>query len=383
MSEPPADASPEAGGPRAGAAPRRLVRVLAAAWIAFAAVAVLALAGELWLRVDHRRSLAVAERVGKGNVFFAHMAHMNAGDHSLWAERWSRYRPGAKAELEVDGERFRVEINSEGYRTREFARPKPAGLLRVACIGGSTTVAGRTNEETYPALLEAALRARHPGLGVEVLNLGVSGINNEHWLARLDEVLAFEPDLLVHYEAINDISWRQLPRFAEAHPWRKLAYRSLLLERLFPLPVEALDPYLDDTLRSLGDIAGRCRERGVLFLAGSFSGPDPERLDDETRRHLDVSAEFWFRRFPMRSYATWARILARYNPRFEAFARERHFPHALVHERLADPRLYVDVCHFTPKGIGLLADAFLPEVDALLRSTPEYRRWAGSSRPAL
>jgi hypothetical protein len=55
-------------------------------------------------------------------------------------------------------------MTSEGYRMREIALPKPAGLVRVVCIGGSTTVAGRTNDETYPALPERKLQARFPGL---------------------------------------------------------------------------------------------------------------------------------------------------------------------------------------------------------------------------
>ena len=45
--------------------------------------------------------------------------------------------------------RARIPELARDHRTREFERPKPAGLLRVVCIGGSTTVAGRTNEETY------------------------------------------------------------------------------------------------------------------------------------------------------------------------------------------------------------------------------------------
>ena len=92
-----------------------------------------------------------------------------------------------------------IQINSQGFRTHEFAVPKPAGLVRVVCIGGSTTVAGRTNEETYPRLVEAKLR-RPPaaGLPVEVLNPGVSGVSHEHWLDRLDRVFAYDPDVVVH-----------------------------------------------------------------------------------------------------------------------------------------------------------------------------------------
>ena len=91
-----------------------------------AAVVVLALAGELWLRLQRREAVQASERFRATNVFFANGMELNAGNHSLWQERWQEYLPGAKLDVTVGGERFVVEMNSEGYRTHEFAIPKPA-----------------------------------------------------------------------------------------------------------------------------------------------------------------------------------------------------------------------------------------------------------------
>jgi lysophospholipase L1-like esterase len=358
----------------------RVVRALGFAWLALAAAVIAGLAGELWLRVEWYQRLKVAERFGASNVFFANLTELNAGDRTLWAKPWFKYRPGARAEVTAGGEHFVIQINSHGFRTHEFPLPKPRGLVRVVCIGGSTTVAGRTNDETYPALLEAKLRARHPGLPVEVLNLGVSGVTHEHWLTRLDRVFAYEPDVVVQYEAINDISWRQLPRFAQAHPFWRVARSSLLFDRLFPFPFDALEPYLADSLDTLGAIATACRERGIEYLAASFASPDLRRMSPEMTSHLDISSEFWGRRFPMHSYATYAAILERYNRRFVEYVHRHHIAHVLVHEQITDPALFIDVCHFTPPGIELLAESFLPTVDGLLTQVPAYRAWAASAR---
>ena len=125
--------------------------------------------------------------------------------------------------------------------------------------------------------------------------------------------------MIVQYPGVNDISWRALPHFANAHPGRGRYYQSLLVQRLFPFPVEELDPYLEETFTTLGDTERACRERGVACLVGSFASPDPDETRGEFRKHLDYNAEFWFRRFPLHSYATWARVVGRYNELFVRF----------------------------------------------------------------
>jgi lysophospholipase L1-like esterase len=356
------------------------VRALAAAWLVLALAVLAALAGELWLRFERWRDVAATERFRAANVFFAHGMELNAGDHSLWRERWQEYEPGARLDVTVAGERFVVEMNSQGYRTHEFAVPKPKGLVRVVCIGGSTTVAGRTNDETYPALLERKLRARFPGLAIEVLNLGVSSVTTQYWLARLDRVLSYEPDVVVQYQAVNDIAWWHLRRYADAHPWRRLAYRSLLAQRLSPFPVESLDPYLDETYATMGATARACEDRGVAYLGATFAYPDPARVRGDFRRALDDSAAFWTRWLPMPSYATWAAIVARHNRRLAESHWRSHVPCVPVHEKLADPALFIDVCHFTPEGIDRLAEAFLPAVADLVEDTAAFREWRSRAR---
>jgi hypothetical protein len=244
-------------------------------------------------------------------------------------------------------------------------------------------VAGRANEETYPAFLQAKLRARFPRLDLEVLNLGVSGMTTEHWQWRLGEVLSYEPDVVIQYQAANDISWRHLPRYAKDHPLRGWLYRSPLHQRLFPFPVEALDPYLEETFDTLGVIAGACRERGISYLASSFAAPDPKRMSGDLRRHLDHNMEYWTRRFPLHSYETWAAIVARHNRLFVDFAHRQHVVHVLPHETLDEPTLFIDVCHFTPEGIERLADVFLLTVAGLVEATPAHALWAGRSSECL
>ncbi len=363
-----------------GLRPRLLVRALAALWLALAGLLLAGLVGELGLRIDRARSLRASARYRSGNVFFAHTPELNAATRSLWLKPWFKYRPGARAELVAGGERFLVEINSRGFRSREFAVPKPPGLVRVVCIGGSTTVAGRSNDETYPAHLERMLRARHPGLALEVLNLGVSGVTTEHWLERIDRVLVFEPDVIVQYQGINDIAWRHLPRFADAHPLRRQAYRSLLAERLSPFPVDEIEPELARTFDTLGAMAEICGKHRIGYLLGTFAAPDLSRASEEFRRHLDVDTEFWTQRFKLRSAASYAAILERYNELFVGFLQRRHLAHVLVHERLADPALFIDSCHFTPEGIRRLAEELRPGVEALLRDAPGYRSFSERRR---
>jgi hypothetical protein len=355
-------------------------RILASVWLFVAGATIALLAGELWLRVARWQALGVEERYRKANVFFANAMELNVGDHSVWERRWYSYRPGARVEVVSGGERFVVEINSRGYRTHEFEVPKPPGTVRVVCIGGSTTVAGRTNDETYPALLEKRLRTLHPGLPIEVLDLGVSGVTSGYWFGELHEVLAFQPDVVVHYQAINDLSWEQLPRYAAAHPWRRLAASSLLFDRLFPLRGQDLVPYLEDTIGTFAAIARGCRKSGVVYLGSTFAGPDPRRVTGDFARHLDLNTEFWGRYFPMHRYSTLAAILAVHNRLLVDFARREHFAYALVHESLEDPALYIDVCHFTPEGISRLAEAFLPAVEGLVEGTGAYKAWAAARK---
>jgi hypothetical protein len=351
-------------------------------------VPIVGLSGELLLRFQRAAALRVEADFRRRNPnAFETTEVREAADRSLWKRRWRQYRPGARLETTVGGERFVVEINSLGFRTREFSPAKPPGTIRVACLGGSTTVQGRTNGETYPAILEKRLSETHPAHTIEVLNLGVSGVSSAHWLERAAELFRYEPDVVVQYEAVNDIMWGALPRFAAAHPWRRRLHTSLLLERLFPIGPYELDHDLSQIVENQVRLARMCLDHHAHHIAGSFAAPDYALASADVRDHLDINTSEWTGdrgSIPLWRYADYARILSRYDELLEEAASSQRLEGVMVGRTLGDPGLFVDICHMNQDGIARLAEAFLPAVGAAVEgATPVAResRDAGEKGP--
>jgi lysophospholipase L1-like esterase len=336
-------------------------------YLALVCLVIAGLGGEVFLRRERR----LAERDAEGYLsrsLYGNSWERQAAARPLWRHGrvWEEYKPNAQLDVTVGEEHYSVRINSLGFRTREFQEKKPPGTLRVLCLGGSTTVGGRTNDETYPAILERRLREGHPRLPLEVLNLGVSGTASDHWLSRREKLLGFEPDLVVDYGAINDLAWRDLPRYAASHPWRRTLQKSLLLERLFPIPPRDFDPLFRGTLENFRTMGEVCRAHGVRYLVGSFAAPDYGAAPLSFRRYLDVNLDFWTTNLPLHDYREYEALLARYNDLFELFVHDHHMAHVLVHRLIREPLLFTDVCHLTPEGTARLAEAFLPAVSQIL-----------------
>ena len=76
---------------------------------------------------------------------------------------------------EIAGLPYTVTTNAQGLRgQRPVAQAKPAGTLRVLCLGDSFTYGvGVDDIYAYPQLLEKVLQKRLPGRKVEVVNAGV------------------------------------------------------------------------------------------------------------------------------------------------------------------------------------------------------------------
>lgn len=100
-------------------------------------------------------------------------------------------------------------INSLAYRGSEIAPQKPAGTLRIACLGGSTTFCAEVNAdaETWPEQIATLLRAKLPDLPIEVFNAGIPGIGIDETRTDYEaRVAACDPDVIVLYHATNDLS---------------------------------------------------------------------------------------------------------------------------------------------------------------------------------
>jgi len=102
-----------------------------------------------------------------------------------------------------------IHVNSLGFRGAEIERPKPAQRVRVAFLGGSTTFCGEASslETTWPEQVVQGLRAAASDLEFVCVNGGGPGYSTAELLPNLEfRVAPLEPDVLVLYEATNDLT---------------------------------------------------------------------------------------------------------------------------------------------------------------------------------
>jgi lysophospholipase L1-like esterase len=102
-----------------------------------------------------------------------------------------------------------IAINSLGFRGPGIPREKPPGTIRVAFLGGSTTFCAEVsgNEAAWPHLVWQRLQAEFPGASFDYVNAGVPGYGLDAILRNLRERVApLAPDVIVIYEATNDLS---------------------------------------------------------------------------------------------------------------------------------------------------------------------------------
>jgi hypothetical protein len=95
----------------------------------------------------------------------------------------------------------RLTHNSFGCRGPEFARQKPAGTVRIAALGGSSTYCvGVSDDETWEYFLNRQL-----GTNFEVINMGLPGGASPE--ALIQSALLFsetKPDVALYYLGWND-----------------------------------------------------------------------------------------------------------------------------------------------------------------------------------
>lgn len=98
--------------------------------------------------------------------------------------------------------------NREGFSDRRHPLEKPAGTIRVAALGGSTTY-GKGN---WPERL-AKLSKHDGGPAFEVLNFGMAGYTSLESLINLAiNVQDYHPDFVVIHHALNDVMPRLYPK---------------------------------------------------------------------------------------------------------------------------------------------------------------------------
>ena len=171
-----------------------------------------------------------------------------------------------------------VHFNARGQRAtnvRDLPLPKPAGVFRIVCTGGSSTfdLLAPDDAATWPARLGTLLAPR-----VDVANAGFPGWTTLESLVSLEiRDVDLAPDLVVVYAGVNDLQPAGHVPFTADY---SLGHADILprVTGVAPIPVRAV-------ARSvfLEFLLGRLRPRAaapVEGFAAAWAWPEGKRQDD-------------------------------------------------------------------------------------------------------
>jgi len=86
-----------------------------------------------------------------------------------------------------------------------FLVPKPKGMFRIFCLGGSTTVGyPYWYIGSFSTFLRDRLRKLFPERNIEIINLGLTATNSYTVLDMARELVDYEPDLFLVYDGHNE-----------------------------------------------------------------------------------------------------------------------------------------------------------------------------------
>jgi len=232
-----------------------------------------------------------------------------------------------------------IRTNARGLRGADVAMPKPAGCLRIACLGDSYTFGSGVREgETIPDRLATELRSQGAGACVEVVNLGIEGANAYDNTARLEALaIPLDPDVVVYFFLFNDV-W-QMERGVEWMANRrrqpedgKSAQRAARRQSYL---VRYLAPRAANLARALGrDASGKLEGWDAQFVAGVPAWENTkERILRARDRCREGGVTFVLALLPAFAALTdGAYPLARYRAEVLAFCREAGIDSVDLHE---------------------------------------------------
>ncbi len=147
------------------------------------------------------------------------------------------------------------------FNEQSFAATKSDKSFRIFCVGGSTTY-GRpyADRTSYVGWVRRLLAASHPDLDLEVINAGGISYASYRVAALVDELVAYQPDLLIIYTGHNE--------FLEERTYGHL--KSLSTSR-----------------RWLGQLAANSRTAAVLHRVIGAPRPPRSRIGAEVDEILD------------------------------------------------------------------------------------------------
>jgi lysophospholipase L1-like esterase len=298
-------------------------------------------------------------------------------------------RPG----YAISGNRLNIRINSLGFRGGEFQKHKPAGTIRIVCLGASTTFNAEvsSNDATWPARLQARLREAYPGKRIEVINAAVGGYTSAENLRNLKyRVLPLDPDLVIYYEANNEIvkdtrelamregigqqsgppAW--LSPLTKASLMADLAYKNLAILSRSRGGGRTIDRIPADLpshfIATLDEMHAELAKRNIPMVLSTFI-VKYRRSQDRATQIKNADVAFYY--MPWMSIDGMLDAMDRYNAAILEYGRTNDVP--VVDDRdviPADPEHFSDCMHLVDKGAEVMADRFARHLrsNALLTS---------------
>jgi tetratricopeptide (TPR) repeat protein len=154
-------------------------------------------------------------------------------------------------ETTLDGEPALRVTHHDVYRERNIVFPvqKPANTFRVFSFGGSASAGWpHPPERIYTEFLRAALARAYPDRNIEVINLGAHAFAAYRVRLVFNQVIDYDPDLVIIYSGNNEFLERRRYPDASAGPRRleRFANRSVLFRLVagsrWLFPNSTLDP---------------------------------------------------------------------------------------------------------------------------------------------
>ncbi len=119
--------------------------------------------------------------------------------HVVWGKTYYQMNPNVKYRY------FGTSAFQPSTSPREFQVPRPKGVYRIFCLGGSTT-AGYPYwfNGAFPAYLETRLSKIFPEKKIQVINLGMVATNSYTALDITRELAKYQPNLIIYYGGHNE-----------------------------------------------------------------------------------------------------------------------------------------------------------------------------------
>jgi len=281
--------------------------------------------------------------------------HKNTGGMVFDKDIVYTYKPNSISE--------NVKLNNLGAVGDDLSLEKDGNEIRIILLGGSTSF----NEE-YVAIVKRIVSARHRDLSVKVVSWGKPRYTSYNNKVNFEKnILSYKPDIVALYMGINDNLYNAFP-WLDGLPdigyfnWCtvnesiavKLVKYFFIDKRIRSKPdFSANEMRSKDIFRSnITAIIKMARQNNVGVILSTFAISYPS--DDQLMLKILKSKEKQMEHSWGKTESAVMGVME-HNKIVRQLSGQYKLPLALNYELIPKNSIYfIDMCHFTPKGIELL-----------------------------